>query len=84
MKRIVALLLACAFVMGALAAPAMAAKTVVIKTAGRKPKAELKTTGLPNLAKYQTGKANSGIQLTPINSLAGFCLKKKKKKKTRN
>ena len=39
MKRIVALLLACAFVMGALAAPAMAAKTVVIKIAGMKPSA---------------------------------------------
>ena len=48
MKRIVALLLACAFVMGALAAPAMAAKTVVIKIAGMKPEGEPETIGIEN------------------------------------
>jgi tripartite ATP-independent transporter DctP family solute receptor len=52
MKRIVALLLACAFVMGALAAPAMAAKTVVIKIAGMKPEGEPETIGMHKFGQY--------------------------------
>ena len=52
MKRIVALLLACAFVMGALAAPAMAAKTVVIKIAGMKPEGEPETVAMHQFGKY--------------------------------
>ena len=52
MKRIVALLLACAFVMGALAAPAMAAKTIVIKIAGMKPEGEPETIGMHKFGQY--------------------------------
>ena len=52
MKRIVALLLACAFVMGVLAAPAMAAKTVVIKIAGMKPEGEPETIGMHKFGQY--------------------------------
>ena len=52
MKRIVALLLACAFVMGALAAPAVAAKTIGIKIAGMKPEGEPETIGMHKFGQY--------------------------------
>lgn len=72
MKRIVALLLACAFVMGALAAPAMAAKTVVIKIAGMKPEGEPETTGMHLFGKYLNELSGNkyDVQVYP-NSMLG-------------
>lgn len=72
MKRIVALLLACAFVMGALAAPAMAAKTVVIKIAGMKPEGEPETIGMHKFGQYlkELSGGKYEVQVFP-NSILG-------------
>ena len=72
MKRIVALLLACAFVMGALAAPAMAAKTVVIKIAGMKPEGEPETIGMHKFGQYlkELSGGKYEVQVFPNSTLA--------------